>query len=162
MTQRITKNKVVSVTYEVHDENGQLLERYDLPVSYLHGVQRELFEKIEQALEGRTAGDSVSVTLTPDEGFGPHRPELTFTDDLANVPYEYRRLGAEVLFQNDRGENLTMVVTRIEDGKLTVDGNHPFAGKTVIFTVKVADVRDATREEIAQGLPDGGTSVTRH
>lgn len=162
MSQRIAKNKVVSVTYQVHDEQGLLLERYDFPVSYVHGVDSELFEKIEQALEGRTVGDTVQVTLTPAEGFGEHRPELTFTDDLDNVPHEYRRIGAEVMFQNDRGETITMTVTRIRDGKLTVDGNHPFAGKTVVFTVKVEDVRDATPQELAEAREGASRRPTRH
>lgn len=163
MTQRVAKNKVISVTYEIQDESGQVLERYDLPVSYVHGVNHELFEKIERALEGSAIGDTVAVTLTPEEGFGTYRPELTFTDDLENVPYEYRRVGAEVMFQSDRGETITMVVTRIVDGKLTVDGNHPFADKTVTFLVKVVDIRDATPQELAHGLPsEGGHPTTRH
>lgn len=162
MTQRVAKNKVVSVTYEVQDESGQVLERYDLPVSYVHGVNRELFEKIERALEGSAVGDSVTVTLTPEEGFGPYQPELAFTDDLDNVPYEYRHVGAEVMFQNDHGETITMVVTRIADGKLTVDGNHPFAGKTVTFLVKVVDIHDVSPQELAQALPGKGGRQTRH
>lgn len=163
MTQQVAKNKVVSVTYEVQDESGNLLERYDLPVSYVHGVDRELFEKIERALEGHSVGDTVRVTLAPAEGFGEHRPELTFTDDLDNVPHEYRRIGAEVMFENDRGETITMVVTRIHDGKLTIDGNHPFAGKTVVFIVKITDIRDATPEELAQTASDRGHHpTTRH
>lgn len=162
MTQRVAKNKVVSVTYEVQDEGGQVLERYDLPVSYVHGVNHELFEKIERALEGSAVGDTVAVTLSPEEGFGAYRPDLTFTDDLANVPNEYRRVGAEVMFQNDRGETITMVVTQIADGKLTVDGNHPFAGKAVTFLVKIVDVRDATPQELNEAKSGMGGSPTRH
>ncbi len=162
MTQRVAKNKVVSVTYEVQDESGQVLERYDIPVSYVHGVNHELFEKIERALEGNAVGDAITVTLTPEEGFGAYRPELSFTDDIENVPYEYRHVGAEVMFQNDRGETITMVVTRIADGKLTVDGNHPFAGKTVTFLVRVVDIHDASPQELNEALPGKGGHPTRH
>ncbi len=102
----------------------------DLPIAYVHGANGPLFEKIEQALEGRQAGDKVEVLPPPQDGFGEHKPELTFTDDIGNVPPEHRRLGSEVLFENERGEQMQFRVTRIEDGRLTVDANHPLAGQT--------------------------------
>jgi FKBP-type peptidyl-prolyl cis-trans isomerase SlyD len=160
MNQPVSRNKVVSVTYEIFDGRGELFERSDLPVSYVHGAKESpMFAKIERALEGRDVGDSIEVELPPNEGFGDHRPELTFSDDVDNVPPQFRRLGAEVTFQNEKGEELNMVVTRIEAGRLTLDGNHPLAGQTVRFRVKVAGVRDATPEEIAQGAPGGSPSV---
>ncbi|MDV3237297.1 MAG: peptidylprolyl isomerase [Gammaproteobacteria bacterium] len=148
--QRIARNKLVTLTYRILDDAGDVLEQNDLPVSYLHGGYSDLFEKVERALEGKAAGDEVKVTLTPDEGFGEHDPDLTFTDDIDNVPPEFRRLGAEVEMQNEAGETRTFVVTRIADGRLTVDCNHPFAGKTVHFEVRVEAVRDATPDEIRQ------------
>jgi len=77
--------------------------------------------------------------------------ELTYTDDLANVPEQFRYVGAEVEFQNERGQSHIFTVTHVGDGKLTVDGNHPLAGKTLTFAVTVTSLRDATGEEI-QGL----------
>jgi FKBP-type peptidyl-prolyl cis-trans isomerase SlyD len=92
------------------------------------------------------------VELTPEEGFGMHDPDLTYTDDLENVPPECRRLGAEVEMMNDQGDTRKFTVTRIENGKLTVDGNHPMAGKTIVFHIRVTGIRDATEEEIANGV----------
>ena len=97
-------------------------------------------------------GDMVHVTLTPEEGFGPHRPELTFTDDIENVPVEFHSIGAEVEFQNDHGESKIFRVSEIKDGKLTVDGNHPFAGKSITYNITVKEVRDATPGELAKGV----------
>ena len=65
------------------------------------------------------------------------------------MPHEFRYVGAEVEFQNDKGESRMFRVSRIEDGKLTVDGNHPFAGKIITYNIKVAAVRNATPDEIA-------------
>jgi len=145
----IGKNKVVSIIYSILHENGDIAEQSDLPVEYFHGQKNEMFPKIEAALEGKSVGDSVEVVLSPDEGFGPHDPGLTFTDFLENVPHEFRFIGARPSFQNEQGEVVEMVVSKIEDGKLTVDANHPFAGKNMRFNVKVIGVRDATQDEVA-------------
>lgn len=153
----VSRHKAVYITYSVSDPEGNILEQSDVPVGYVQGAGSDIFEKIETALEGCTVGDAVEVTLPPEQGFGAYRPELTYTDDLDNVPPEFRRVGAEVSFSNDQDETINMVVTRIENGKLTLDGNHPFAGKTVIFRVTVAAVRDATPEEVSAGVPEGGT-----
>ncbi|MBI2313275.1 MAG: FKBP-type peptidyl-prolyl cis-trans isomerase [Betaproteobacteria bacterium] len=151
--QVIRRNKVVHFTYTILDRDGSLLEQYDLPVGYVHGAGGQLLEAIEHALEGHRRGDQVRISIAPEQGFGSHREELTFTDDLENVPPQFRRVGAEVPFENDRGETRIFRVSRIEDGKLTVDGNHPLAGKILTYVVSVVGVRDATRGEITSGVP---------
>ena len=151
MTDTIKRDKFVSLTYTITDENDEILERIDMPVNYIHGRDSQVIEKVEKALEGCVQGDEISVELSPDEGFGEHQPELTFVDNLENVPAEFRQIGAEVEFQNDKGESRIFRVSKIEDGKLTVDGNHPFAGKVITYNIKVTTVRDATPDEIANG-----------
>jgi FKBP-type peptidyl-prolyl cis-trans isomerase SlyD len=150
--QFVEQNKVVSFVYTIVDTSGTLLEQSDIPISYVHGGKHDLFEKVAQALDGAVVSDTVEVTLTPEEGFGAHDPDLTYTDALENVPDEFRRLGAEVEMMNDQGDSKKFTVTRIEDGKLTVDGNHPMAGKTIIFRISVKGIRDATPEELANGV----------
>jgi FKBP-type peptidyl-prolyl cis-trans isomerase SlyD len=151
MTDTIKKDKFVSLTYTITDENDEILERIDMPVNYVHGRDSQVIDKVEIALEGHAQGDEVCVELSPEEGFGEHQAELTFTDDIDNVPHEFRHLGAEVEFQNDKGESRMFRVSKIEDGKLTVDGNHPFAGKMITYNIKVTAVRDATPDEITNG-----------
>jgi FKBP-type peptidyl-prolyl cis-trans isomerase SlyD len=148
----IKKDKYVSLTYTITDTSGEVLERIDLPVQYIHGRDSQVIEKIENALEGKQQGDEVNVSLDAEEGFGEHQEELTFTDDIENVPAQFHQIGAEVEFQNDNGETKIFRVVKIEDGKLTVDGNHPFAGKTITYNITVNEVRDATPEEIANGV----------
>lgn len=150
--QFIGSGKVVSFTYSIVDEAGDIIEQSDLPISYVHGGKHDLFEKVEEQLEGSVVGDTVEVSLTPEEGFGPHDPNLTYTDSLDNVPPEFHRVGAEVEMVNDAGDSKTFVVTNIEDGKLTVDGNHPMAGKVITFHISVTAIRDATDEEMANGV----------
>jgi len=122
-----------------------------LPIHYVHGGKSDLFEKLEVALSGKSIGDQVSVTLSPEEGFGQHNPDLTFTDDLENVPEELRFVGAKLEAQNADGEPMKFVVSKVKESELTVDANHPMAGKTVIFKVKVADIRDASSDEARTG-----------
>ena len=150
--QFVEQHKVVSFVYSIVDASGELLEQSDLPISYVHGGKHDLFEKVEQGLAGAVVNDTVEVSLTPAEGFGPHDPDLTYTDSIENVPEEFRSVGAEVEMMNDQGDSRKFTVTRIEDGKLTVDGNHPMAGKAITFRIKVIEIRDATPEEIANGV----------
>jgi FKBP-type peptidyl-prolyl cis-trans isomerase SlyD len=148
----INKDKVVTVTYRIAAEDGETLEQVDTPVSYLHGRDSGLFEKVEAALDGKAVGDLVSVTLSPDEAFGDWDPVKTFSDAIENVPSEYRKLGAIAEFMNEDGESLQMTVTHVDAGTVTLDGNHPLAGKTIAFHVRVVDVRDATPEELLNGV----------
>lgn len=150
----VTKNKVVFLTYSILDERGQGYEQYDMPIGYVHGANSELFYKIEQSLEGKKSGDRIEVQLNPEEGFSRALPELIFTDDLKNVPPEFQRLGAEVEFENEKGETRQFCVTKLEAGKITIDGNHPLAGQTVVFVVNITSIRDATMDEVANGRPD--------
>jgi FKBP-type peptidyl-prolyl cis-trans isomerase SlyD len=152
MQDKISNNKFVSLTYTITDENDNLLERIDMPIQYIQGLKSQVIEKIEKALEGHVVGDLVQVTLEPEEGFGPHQPELTFSDDINNVPPQFHSIGSEVEFQNDQGESKIFRVTHIEDGKLTVDGNHPFAGKTITYNITIKEVRDATSKELKHGV----------
>lgn len=152
MSDKISNNKFVSLTYTITDENDSVLERIDMPVRYIHGAKSQVIEKIETALEGHQVDDEVQVTLDPEEAFGPHQPELTFTDDINNVPPQFHSIGAEVEFQNDQGESKIFRVIEIADGKLTVDGNHPFAGKTITYNITVREVRDATDDELKNGV----------
>lgn len=152
----VDSGKVVSITYVLRDARDEIAEVNDLPVAYLHGSGAELFPRIEQALEGHAVGDQVIVELPPEHGFGEHDPGLTFSDEIENVPPDVRFVGAEFELENYKGERRKFRVTRIADGMLTVDCNHPFAGQTVKFIVKVAAIRDATPEELRAGVPKTG------
>lgn len=152
MSKEVIKNgKYVSLTYTIADSEGNLLEQNDIPVSYVHGGETELIGSMDKAVAGKSAGDQVEMLVPPEDGFGAHDPDLTFSDDLQNVPPQFHRVGAEVLMQSESGDSKTFYVTRIEDGKLTVDGNHPLAGKTLKVRVNILEVRDATIEDMNPG-----------
>lgn len=147
----VAKDKVISVTYTIRDANNdEVIEAVEVPVEYIQGSGK-LFEKIEAELEGKTVGDVIEVTLSPAEGFGEYDASKTFTDNIENVPPEFRKVGAEAQFYNDVGETISMTVTHVDAGTVTLDGNHLFAGKTVIFGIKVNGIREATAQELASG-----------
>lgn len=143
----IGNGKYVSLTYTILDDAGNVVEQHDLPLGFVYGSDTELIGGMDTAIKGKAAGDSVEVSIPPEDAFGAHDPSMTFTDDIENVPPEYRRLGAEVQMQNEGGEAKTFYVTSIEDGKLTVDGNHPLAGKTLTVKIEILEVRDAKSGE---------------
>ncbi len=158
--QKICRNKAVQFTYTITDDKGNVVEQVDLPVNYVHGASSMgLIESIERAMEGCVVGDSFEVELPPADGFGEYDPDLTFTDDLENVPPQFRKIGAQVEMANGEGETKTFTVSNIEGDKLTVDGNHPLAGKTAFFKVKILDIRDATPDEIRNGISNQNMSL---
>ena len=159
---QVEENKVVSVTYRIEDESGETVERIDIPVSFLYGKKSGLFKKVNSAINGLKVGDESSVVLEPKEGFGDMNPDLTFTDLIENVPPEYRTIGSEAEFSNESGETRKFVVTHVDEGTVTLDSNHPFAGKTVTFHIKITDVRDPTSDELKNGVSQQPGGATIH
>ena len=157
----VEENKVVSVTYRIEDETGETVERIDIPVSFLYGEKSGLFKKVHSAIEGLKIGSEAAVVLEPKEGFGDLNPDLTFTDLIENVPPEYRTIGAEAEFTNESGETRKFVVTHVDEGTVTLDSNHPFAGKTMTFHIKITDIRDPTSDELKNGISQqpGGSTI---
>lgn len=151
----VSAGKAVYITYSITStQSGEVMEQTDVPVAYVHGGRSDLIEQVEAALEGCKPGDSVDVHLAESESLWEYDPGLTFTDDLQNVPAQFHTVGAQVEMANDSGETKMFYVTEIKDGKLTVDGNHPLAGKAITFHVTIQSIRDATHQEILQGKPD--------
>jgi FKBP-type peptidyl-prolyl cis-trans isomerase SlyD len=150
--QVVQSGLVVYITYSILDQAGNVVEQHDLPVGYVQGANSGLLPSIESALIGKSIGDQVEVTLAPEDAFGLRDPELSFTDDVDNVPPQFRHIGAQVQMSSESGENRTFYVTRIENGKLTVDGNHPLAGQNAVCVVSILNIREATAEEMKSGM----------
>lgn len=150
--QVVQSGLVVYITYSILDEAGNVVEQHDLPVGYVQGGNSGLLPSIESAVAGKKIGDRVEVTLVPQDAFGERDPDLSFTDDIDNVPPQFRHVGAQVQMSNEAGEAKTFYVTSIEDGKVTVDGNHPLAGQNATCAVNIMDIREATPEELASGM----------
>jgi FKBP-type peptidyl-prolyl cis-trans isomerase SlyD len=158
----VTQNKLVYITYSILDSRGMVVEQHDIPVGYVQGANSGILPAIEAAVAGRTIGERIEIPLSPEEGYGLRDESLVFVDDIENVPPEFRRVGAEVMFENEAGETKVFYVTAIEDGKLTLDGNPSLAGQSVTCLVNIMDIRNATPEEISNGRPLDVTTGTVH
>lgn len=151
---QITKDTVVTLSYQVADAQGKLLEASPEPMAYLHGGYGNTFEKIEAALEGQQAGFATTVVLEPADAFGERDESLVQTISKADFPPGVKVGGTLRGVADDGGERIFTVV-KIKGPQVILDGNHPHAGKTLRFSLKVEDVQAATAEEVAHGHAHG-------
>ncbi len=154
---KIAKDTVVSLRYELSDANGTLLEKTDDPVSYLHGGYDGIFPAVEEAVHGKDVGAKFNVTMEPDEAFGEYEHDLVrveprglFPDEIA-IGMQFEG-GAE---DADDEDYMLYTVVDVTGDEVTVDGNHPLAGKTLNFAGIVTGVRAATAEELEHGHVHG-------
>ena len=151
-SESIRDGKFVELTYKVTDrKSGRVLTTVEFPLGYVHGHNEILAPFVHRELEGRCAGEVIEVPIDGNRIFGPRDESLVFTDRLDNVPQEYRQVGTSILMENDKGQTRSFLVTRIDDGTLTVDGNNPLCGREVVFTLEILTVREATDEETRAG-----------
>ncbi len=156
MREAIEDGKFVELVYKVTDRtSGHVLTGAEFPLGYVHGHNEILAPAVHKELTGRHAGDAIEVPIDGNRIFGQRDESLVFTDDLVNVPEEYRRIGTSILMQNDSGRTRTFIVTRMDDETLTVDGNNPLCGREVVFRLEILTVRDASDEEMKVGGPIG-------
>jgi FKBP-type peptidyl-prolyl cis-trans isomerase SlyD len=154
----ITAQQVVSIEYTLTDDSGTTLDSSDgrAPLSYLHGANN-IVEGLERALEGLDVGANVEVTVTPAQGYGEY--DATLAQNVAirklNVPNGTRaQVGARVGLKTNAGWK-PVFIKAIKGDYAQVDGNHPLAGKTLHFKVKVVGLRAPTSEELAHGHVHG-------
>jgi FKBP-type peptidyl-prolyl cis-trans isomerase SlyD len=152
MRETVRNGKFVELTYKVTDrKTGHVLTSVEFPLGYVHGHNEILAPSVHMQLEGKSVGDLIEVPIDGNQIFGPRDESLVFTDDIENVPEEYRQVGCSILMENDKGQTRSFVVTWMDDEKLTVDGNNPLCGREVVFTLEILGVRDATDEETRVG-----------
>ncbi|MBK7063163.1 MAG: peptidylprolyl isomerase [Rubrivivax sp.] len=152
MSESIRDGRFVELTYKVTDKkSGHILTRVDFPLGYVHGHNEILAPSIHKQLEGKCAGDVIEVPIDGNQIFGARDESLVFSDDIENVPEEYRKIGTSILMESDRGQTRSFLVTRMDDETLTVDGNNPLCGREVVFVLEILTVRDATDEEARAG-----------
>lgn len=152
----IAQNSVVTIHYTLKDDAGEVIDssREGDPIAYLHG-HGNLVPGLERELEGKSTGDKVNVSVTPEQGYGDYDKQLVqqvprrALQGIANV-----RVGMRLQAQTPQGPR-AVVITRLVGDMVTIDGNHPLAGKNLNFDVEITDVRDATEEELAHGHVHG-------
>lgn len=152
----IEKDKVVQFHYVLSDDSGQQLEssHNGSPMAYLHGY-KNIIAGLEEAMVGKAEGDAFTATIPPEKGYGVRNEELTQRIPVKHLQGAKKwKPGMIAWIETDQGQRQ---VTVIKMGKfmVTVDANHPLAGRTLTFKVEVQSVRDASEEEISHGHAHG-------
>ena len=165
----IFSNTVVTLSYRLFSNEGELIEESAQPITYFHGGHHGIFPKIEAALAQKKVGETCSVLLEPEDAFGEYDADLVRVEPQDRFPSDIKvgmqfeghagaDDGQETHAHDGDDEGQVFTVTDIADGKVVVDGNHPLAGQRLRFDCTVIDVRPATSQEMAHGHvhgPDG-------
>ena len=149
----IFANTAVTISFKLFDANNKLIEESPEPIVYLHGGHSGIFPKIEEVLNGKKVGDSISVTLEPEDAFGEYDAQRVRIEPVGDLPPDIT-VGGYLVAEQD-GQEVVWRVTELADGKAVLDGNHELAGQRLRFDCTVMDVRPATQEEIAHGHVHG-------
>lgn len=153
---KIENQKVVSINYTLRNDQGEILDTSDgrKPLAYIQGMGN-IIPGLEAQLHGKSVGDSLKVSVAPVDGYGEY--------DLAQVVQVSRsqfegvpelKVGMQFTASSPEG-NQVVTVTNIDRDVVTVDGNHPLAGKTLHFDVTVVDIRNASEDELSHGHVHG-------
>jgi len=153
----IAQHKVVTIHYKVVDvDSGTVIDSSEgaEPMTYLHGAQN-IIPGLENALDGKQVGDEFEVTVAPEDAYGEYSDER-----IQKVPVEafegVEKVEPGMAFTADTEHGpVNLIVTEVDETTVTVDANHPLAGKSLSFSVKVESVRDASDEEVAHGHVHG-------
>lgn len=153
---QIEKNRVVTLNYTLRDDQGTVIDSSNGrgPLAYLHG-KGNIIPGLEEALVGKAEGDTLDVTVAPERGYGPRDERLVQIVPRAKFgEVQGLAVGMQVRVHGQQGARIVTVV-RVDRDFVTVDGNHPLAGRTLHFSVEVTGVRKATHEEVTHGHVHG-------
>lgn len=161
---KIAPDVVVAFDYVLTDDAGTVIDRGsgDEAMTYLHG-HSQILPGLERALDGKSVGDELKIVLAPADGYGEKgeqdeikAPRSEFPEDMDLEP------GAELQGEGDDGTADTFWVVEVDDEWVTLTSDHPLAGITLHFDVKVRDLRAATADELEHGHAHDGDEHHHH
>ncbi len=161
---KVGNNAVVTMDYElrVNGHDGELVEssmEKGTPISFIYG-KGMIIPAIEEALKDKQAGDVVRVEIPPDQAYGERNEEAVQKIPRHFIPPHIElKEGLTLVMQTPQGEEIGMRVLDFDDKEVTVDLNHPLAGKTLYFTIYIKEVREATADELLELANRQGKSV---
>ena len=151
---KIEKDSVVTIRFKATELTGKVVEDGKTAMAYLHGGYSNVLPKIEEALEGQTAGYEVTLELQPMDAFGERDENLVQTISKSQFPPGVK-VGGQLRGRDMEGNERVFEVKKIKGQEVILDANHPLAGVALRFEVTVDNVRAATEEEIAHGHAHG-------
>jgi FKBP-type peptidyl-prolyl cis-trans isomerase SlyD len=159
---KVAPNKVVTMHYSVLDNDKNTIDNsFDgEPLVFIVGTGY-LIQGLEDALLDKQAGDKLSVTVEPEQGYGERHDELMQAVPKSMFEGMEIEVGMQFRATTDDGDQMVMIID-IQDEDVIVDGNHPLSGITLNFDVEILEVRDATEEELAHGHVHGEGGCGHH
>jgi FKBP-type peptidyl-prolyl cis-trans isomerase SlyD len=153
----IAANKVVTMNFVLTDDDGNVLDATDKdgPFSYLSGNNMVL-PKLEEAVSGMIIGTKKNLRLEAADAYGVYNEQIVQIVGKENFPKDFElEVGMSYVASNPDGAQMPFVITEVRDEDVTIDFNHPLAGKNLNFDIELLDIRDATSEELAHGHVHG-------
>lgn len=158
----IARNKVVTLHYTLKAD-GELTESTEGrdPVAYLHGHDN-IVPGLEAGLRGKSAGDELTITVRPEDGYGLRNEQALQRVPIKHLARPGKLMPGKVVTVNTNEGYRQAVVLKVGRFNVDLDFNHPLSGKTLVFDVKVLDVRDASQEELSHGHAHGPGGAHGH
>lgn len=149
----IGQNKVVTMNYTLKDSDGNVIQTTDRkePFQFLSG-NKQILPNLEKEIDGMIIGSKKFVKIAAQEAYGEYNEQAVQQIDKKNFPGDVNlQVGMEFVANSPEGQQMPFVVKDIKEEEVTIDFNHPLAGKDLEFDVELVDIRDATVEELQHG-----------
>ena len=139
---QIREGSQVSLEYTLSDEAGTVIEsnKGKQPMTYIHG-KSQIIPGLEKELSGMKVGEEKKIQVKPEDGYGPVNPDAFQEVSKDKLPPEALKVGTMLMAQGPRGQGIPVRVHEIKDTTVIMDFNHPMAGKTLSFDVKIYEIK---------------------
>lgn len=148
----IKDGMLVSMEYTLKGSDGKVIEssKGKEPLKYVHGT-KTMIPGLERELTGMKVGGEKNVTVKPEDAYGPVRQEGFQEVPKEKIPPEGLKVGSVLYSKTPEGQTFAFRVHEIKEKTVIMDGNHPMAGKTLLFAVKIVDIQPAPPPPQAKG-----------
>ena len=139
---QIREGSQVALEYTLSDEAGTVIEsnKGKQPMSYIHG-KSQIIPGLEKELSGMKVGEEKKILVKPEDGYGPVNPDAFQEVPKDKLPPEALKVGTTLMAQGPQGQGIPVRVHEIKDTTVIMDFNHPMAGKTLSFDVKISEIK---------------------
>lgn len=154
----IGANKVVTLNYKLSDDQGNLIQitNGNEPFVYLSG-NNQVLPKLEEAVDVMIIGSKKNILIDSSDAYGDYDEKAVQQVKKLEFPQDAKlEAGIEYLAQTPDGKPLPFIIKEVKNDEVTIDFNHPLAGRNLNFDVELIDVRDATEEELQHGHAHSG------
>ena len=141
----VSEGKSISMEYTLTLENKEVLDSNvgGEPLTFTQG-SHQIIPGLETALDGMKAGERKQVTVAPEQGYGKVDPQAIQEVPIDQIPPDARKVGVQLQGKDGQGRVVHPTVTEVKEQVVVLDFNHPLAGKTLYFDVKILDIQNAT------------------